>query len=66
LDIKHSAPSVIGIEVFCRVEVVEVDRSKIVLDVKVRDSAGEIGSGRHERFIVETEKFMKKAVSRAE
>ena len=66
LDIKHSAPSVIGSEVFCRVEVVDVDRSKIVFDVKVWDSAGEIGSGRHERFLINNEKFMARASARSE
>jgi len=66
LDIKHSAPSVVGSEVSCRVEIVEVDRSRIVFDVKVTDLAGEVGSGRHERFIINNAKFMAKAVSRTE
>ncbi|MDR1404893.1 MAG: thioesterase family protein [Candidatus Methanoplasma sp.] len=64
LEIKHSAPSAVGSEVRCRVEVVSVDRSKILFDVRVRDSAGEIGSGRHERFLVSNEKFMSSANAR--
>ncbi|MCL2333256.1 thioesterase family protein [Candidatus Methanoplasma termitum] len=66
LEIKHSAPSVIGSEVFCKVEITEIDRSRIVFDVKVWDAAGEVGSGRHDRFLVNKERFMKKAVARAE
>jgi len=66
LDIRHSAASIVGSEIFCRAEVVEVDRSRIVFDVKVWDSAGEIGSGRHERFLVNNEKFMARASSRTE
>ncbi|MCL1810827.1 MAG: thioesterase family protein [Methanomassiliicoccaceae archaeon] len=66
LDIKHSAPSVIGSEVFCRVELVERDRSRMVFDVKVWDSAGEVGSGKHERFLVNNAKFMDRAFTRAE
>jgi predicted thioesterase len=66
LEIKHSSPSVIGSEIFCKVELINVDRSRLVFDVIVRDSAGEVGSGRHERFIVNNDKFMKKAISRAE
>lgn len=65
LDIKHSAPSTVGSEVICVVEIIETDRSKIVFSVSVRDSAGEVGSGRHERFIVDSVKFMSKAASRA-
>jgi len=64
MDIKHSAPSAVGSEIFCRVELVETDRSRLVFDVRVRDSAGEVGSGRHERFLVNNEKFMTKALSR--
>jgi len=65
LDIKHSAPSAIGSEVICRVEIIETDRSKIVFSITVRDSAGEVGSGRHERFVVDNMKFMAKAASRS-
>ena len=39
LDIKHSAPSAVGSEVFCKAEVIETDRSKIVFDIKVWNSA---------------------------
>ena len=40
---------------------VEVDRKRLVFEVKAYDEAGEIGSGTHERFIIENEKFMKRA-----
>jgi predicted thioesterase len=66
LDIKHSAPSVIGSEVFCSVELIERDRSKTIFSVTVWDSAGEVGRGRHERFVVENAKFMAGAVSRTD
>jgi len=64
LDIKHSAPSPVGSEVFCRAEVIETDRSKIVFDIKVWDSAGEVGSGKHERFLVDNAKFTARAAAR--
>lgn len=64
LDIKHSAPSAVGSEVFCKAEVIETDRSKIVFDIKVWNSAGEVGAGRHERFLVDNAKFMAMAASR--
>lgn len=65
LDVKHSAPSVIGAEVSCKVELIEVDRSRLLFDVKVWDRAGEVGSGRHERFIINDEKFLSRASSRS-
>ncbi len=64
LDIAHSAPSPIGIEVTCETELIEIDRRRLVFTVVVRDSAGEIGSGKHERFIVDNDKFLSKAESR--
>ncbi len=64
LDIAHSAASPIGVEVTCRTELVEVDRRRLVFSVVVSDSAGEIGSGTHERFIVDNSKFMSKAQSK--
>ena len=64
LDIAHSAPSPIGIEVTCETELIEIDRRRLVFSVVVKDSAGEVGSGKHERFIVDNEKFLSKAESR--
>lgn len=66
LDIAHSAASPIGMEVRCETELVEVDRRRLVFSVKVCDSAGEVGSGTHERFIVDNAKFMSKAESKVQ
>ncbi len=64
LDIAHSAPSPIGAEAVCETELVEVDRRRLVFRVVVKDGTGEIGSGIHERFVVDDAKFMSKASSR--
>lgn len=65
LDVKHSAPSTIGREIRCKVELVEIDRSRFVFTAKVWDDAGEVGSGRHERFKVNNEKFVSRALARS-
>ena len=39
----------------------EIDRKKLVFAVEVKDPAGVIGKGTHERFIVDAEKFQNKA-----
>lgn len=64
LDISHSAPSIEGAEVVCRTEVVEIDRTRVVFSVEVSDGAGQVGLGTHERFVVDDERFMKKALER--
>lgn len=64
LDVVHSAATPVGMEVVCDTELIEVDRRRLVFRVTVRDGAGEVGSGTHERFIVDDEKFMSKAKSK--
>jgi fluoroacetyl-CoA thioesterase len=61
LDIKHTSPSPVGMEVVCRTELKEVDRARLRFEVIVRDSKGEIGVGYHERFVVHGSRFMEKA-----
>jgi len=64
LDIAHSAPSSVGAEVVCTTEVIKVDRAKIRFAITVTDGSGVIGSGFHERFKVQSAKFMNKSASR--
>lgn len=60
LNVDHVAASPLGCEVCCEVELTEIDRKKLTFSVEVRDPAGIIGKGTHERFIVDAEKFQKK------
>ena len=52
VDVRHLAATPVGMEVRCDVEVIEVDRLRVVFDVELFDEVEKIGSGRHERFIV--------------
>ncbi|MDO4344094.1 MAG: thioesterase family protein [Eubacteriales bacterium] len=61
MNVKHLAASCVGAEVTCETELTEVDRRRLVFNVKVSDGRGLIGEGRHERFIVDNRKFMEKA-----
>lgn len=64
LDVAHSAATPIGMDAVCETELIEIDRRRLVFKVVVRDACGEIGSGTHERFIVDNAKFMSKASSK--
>lgn len=64
LDVAHSAATPVGMSATCVTELVEVDRRRLVFKVTVTDAAGEIGSGTHERFVVDNAKFMSKAQSK--
>lgn len=61
LDVKHTAATPVGMKVTCESELVEVDRKRLVFRLSVRDEAGPIGEGTHERFVIDNERFMEKA-----
>ena len=62
LEISHDAPTPLGMEVSCESELVEIDGRRLVFEVVAKDALGTIiGKGRHERFIIDEEKFQKKA-----
>ena len=61
VNISHKAPTPIGLSVRAEAVITKVDGRKITFDVKAFDGVDEIGSGTHERFIVNKEKFQAKA-----
>ncbi len=60
LDVSHDAATPIGMQAWAESELVEIDRRRLVFNVKAYDETGPIGQGRHERFIVDMEKFTAK------
>lgn len=66
LDVAHSAATPVGMSVTCVTELVEIDRRRLVFRVSVSDAKGEVGSGTHERFVVDNSKFMSKAEAKRE
>mgnify|MGYP000027838901 CR=1 FL=1 len=53
LDVSHLSATPVGMKVRAESTLVEIDRRRLVFEVKAYDEAGLIGEGRHERFIVE-------------
>ena len=60
VNISHVSATPVGHRVWCDSELTEVDRRRLVFSVKAYDEAGLIGEGTHERFVIDTEKFMAK------
>ena len=60
VNVTHVSATPIGKRVWCDSELTEVDRRRLVFSVKAYDEYGMIGEGTHERFIIDTEKFMAK------
>lgn len=58
VDVKHSAATPIGMRVWAEAEVIDVEDRQVVFSVTAFDEAGKIGGGTHERFIIQTDKFL--------
>jgi predicted thioesterase len=64
LNVKHLSASPIGMEIVCETTLTEIDRRRLVFEVKAFDRSGCIGEGTHERFLVMNDSFQKKADSK--
>lgn len=64
VNVAHTAATPIGMRVWCESELVEVDRRRLVFNVKAYDDSGPIGEGTHERFIIDMARFQEKALSK--
>ncbi len=60
VNIKHLKASPVGSTIRCDAELVEVDRLRLVFSVKGFENETLIGEGVHERFVVDSAKFMAK------
>ncbi len=58
LDVAHLSASPVGAHITAESELIEIDGRRLVFKVSASDDAGPIGEGTHERFIINTEKFM--------
>lgn len=60
LDISHSSATPLGMNVTAKAVITAVDGRKVEFEVTAYDEAGEIGKGKHTRFVVFAEKFQAK------
>lgn len=58
VNIRHLAATPMGETVTARVEVVAIDRRRLVFRVEVHDEVQKVGDGTHERFAVNLAQFM--------
>ena len=60
LELSHDAATPVGMEVRAEAELIEADGRKLVFEIDAFDEKGPIGKGRHERFLVQEERFLAK------
>jgi fluoroacetyl-CoA thioesterase len=66
VDVSHIAATPVGMIVTVDVECVEIVGPRIAFKVKAHDGADLIGEGRHERFVLEWDKFKARVAAKAE
>ena len=64
MDIRHSAPSPVGMEVRAEATLTEVTGKMLTFSVTAYDQAGEIGSGTVCRCIIRSESFLTRCQSK--
>jgi fluoroacetyl-CoA thioesterase len=66
IDVSHLAATPPGLTVTASVKLVEVDGRRLVFEVEAHDGVDTICRGRHERFLINREKFDRKLAQKAE
>jgi fluoroacetyl-CoA thioesterase len=65
VDVRHVAPTPIGQRVAGEAEVTRVDGRRVEFTVRARDDTEEIGTGTHERVIVDLARLAKRLNTKA-
>ena len=65
IGVDHTAGTPVGLAVTATAELEEVDGRRLVFYVEARDAREIIGKGRHERVVVDSERFRAKVRAKA-
>ncbi len=65
VDVRHLAPTPLGSTVRVKTEVSEVDGIKVLFNVQAWDEREQIGSGLHERMVIDHARFLRRVAAKA-
>lgn len=57
IDVSHEAATPPGLEVIATVELISIEGRKLTFSVEAHDAKERISKGRHERFIIDRQRF---------
>ncbi|WP_078697208.1 thioesterase family protein [Caloramator quimbayensis] len=60
VDIAHIAATPLGMKVTINAELIKIEGKKLVFKVEAFDEVEKIGEGIHERYVINSDKFMDK------
>lgn len=58
VDVRHLAPTPIGSTIRVKVEVEQLEKSRVTFSVAAWDQVEKIGEGSHERVVIDEERFL--------
>jgi predicted thioesterase len=61
MDVRHLAATPVDMNVRARAELTAVEGRKLLFHIEAWDEVEKIGEATHERFVIDTEKFIAKA-----
>ena len=64
IDVSHEAATPPGLEITATVELIAVEGKKLIFFVEAHDGIDLISKGRHERFVINKEKFDAKVLAK--
>ncbi len=65
IDIAHTAATLAGQTVRATATVTEVDRRRVAFSISVTDDVEEIGTGTHERFVIDVPSFEERLAAKS-
>lgn len=65
IEVAHTAATLLGQQVTATATVTEVDRRRVTFSITVVDDIEEIGSGTHERFVIDVPGFEDRLAQKA-
>lgn len=64
MQVRHIAATPVGGHVTVTTELIRIDDRVLTFHVQAHDEAGLIGEGEHQRYIINAERFMERALKR--
>jgi fluoroacetyl-CoA thioesterase len=64
VNVRHLAPTPLGGQVWVMCEVLQVDGRRVLFDVQARDDEEMVGDGRHERVVIDVERFLQRVAAK--
>jgi len=61
IDVHYLAATPVGMQVRARAELTSIDGKKLTFQIEAWDEVEKIGEALHERFVIDTEKFIARA-----